>query len=259
MKSFLAVVGALAIFFVLAIVALVVWLWWKIRRIARQVTGAMESLSADAAPQPSVPPFRVTLNPVPAVEWEAPDEVEEFAAPLRVAQFDDAGTFIVVPANLRLAAFCLPQERAYAIICEHPQAGCWMELVSYYEDGSSVTYSTLRDTLLDRPEHRLVRFLEGFRAEELLRTFLRERPRKTLRHVSPRQFREDFERAYAEGMDWMIARGGPTEDEVRRICEQSGEPCAPAVVQAIRDRWSAAIALHRQSEAGDRKIADRSE
>jgi hypothetical protein len=258
-KTFLAVVGALAILFVLAIVALGVWLWWKVRRIARQMTDAMESLSGDAATQSTVPPFRVTLAPVPAVEWEGPDEVEEFAAPLRAAQFVDAGTFIVVPANFRVAGFCLPQERAYAVICEHPQAGCWMELVSYYEDGSSVTYSTLQDTLLDRSEHKVIRFLEGFGAEELLRTFLRERPRKTLRHVSPQQFREDFEHAYAEGTDWIIARGGPTEDEIRRICERSGEPCAPAVVEAIRDRWTTAITLHRQSEPGELKIADRSE
>jgi hypothetical protein len=67
MKTFLAVVGALALVFILAIVALVVWLWWKVRRIARQVTGAMESLTADARTQSSVPPFRVTLNPVPAI------------------------------------------------------------------------------------------------------------------------------------------------------------------------------------------------
>jgi hypothetical protein len=258
-KTFLAVVGALALLFVLAIVALVLWLWWKVRRIARQVTDAMESLSGDAATQSTVPPFRVTLAPVRAVEWEAPDEVEEFAAPLRSAQFVEVGTFIAEPANLRLAAFCLPHEHAWAVIFEHPQAGRWVELVSYYADGSSVTYSTLHDTLLERAEHKVIRVLDGFGAEELLRTFLHERPRKTLRPVSPRQFREEFERAYADAMDWMIARGGPSEDEIRRICERSGKPCAPAVVQAIRDRWTTAIALHRQSEAGDRRIADRSE
>jgi hypothetical protein len=258
-KTFLAVVGALALLFLLAIVALVLWFWWKVRRITRQVTDAMEGLVGDAATQSTVPPFRITLVPVPAVEWEDPDKVEDFTAPLRAAQFVDAGTFVVAPTNLRLAAFCLPQERAYAAICEHPLAGCWMELVSYYEDGSSVTYSTLRDTLLDRAEHKVIRFFEGFGAEELLRTFLRERPRKPLRQVSSQQLREDFERAYAEGMDWIIARGGPTEEEIRRHCDRSGRPCTPAVVQAIRGRWTTAIDLFRQSEAVDRKIADRSE
>jgi len=255
-KTFLAVVGALALLFLLAIVALVVWFWWKVRRITRQVTDAMESLAGDAATPATVPPFRVTLAPVPAVEWEAPEKVEEFAAPLRAAQFVEAGSFIVEPTTLRLAAFCLPQERAYAAIFEHPQAGCWMELVSSYVDGSSITFSTLQDTLLDRAEHNVIRFLEGFGAEELLRTFLRERPRKPLRQVSSQQFRENFERAYAKAMDWMIARGGPSEGEIRRILERSGGPCAPAVVQTIRERWTTAIALHRQSEAGDRKIAD---
>jgi hypothetical protein len=199
------------------------------------------------------------LAPVAAVEWDAPAKVEEFVRVLRESQFVDAGTFIVVPSDLRLTAFCLPQEAAYAIICEHPQAGLWMELVSYYEDGSSVTFSTLRDTLLDRPEHKLIRFFEGFGAEELLRTFLRERPRKPLVRILPQPFSEHFERAYAEGMDWRIARGGPTEDEVRRIAERNGQPFTPEVVERIRERWAAAIDLFREMENADRHLAGGSE
>jgi hypothetical protein len=253
-KTFLAAVGLLAITVVLAVVGVLIWLRWKIGRMAAQITRTAEGLAGAAARASSPPPFRIHLAPVEAVEWDAPQIVQGFVDSLTEAHYVDAGTFIVVPSNLRLTAFCHPQDSAYAIICEIPQVKVWMEFVSYYEDGSSVTYSNSQDTLLDRPEQKLVRFLEGFGAEELLRTFLRERPRKPLVRVSPQEFSEHFERAYAEGMDWRMARGGPTEEEVRRIAERKGQPYSPEAVQAIRARWAVAIDLFRQMESADQLI-----
>jgi hypothetical protein len=250
-KTFLAVVGALAIVFVLGVVALLLWLRWKVGRMASQIVGAMEQHTGAAAKASLVPPFRIGLTPFSAINWDDPEEIEEFAVPLREAQFTDVGTFLVVPGSLRLAAFCLPRESAYAVIYEHPQAGRWMDLVSYYEDGGSVTYTTSPDSLLDRPVTKPIRHLEGFGATELVRTFLRERPRKPLSAVSPQQFRDLFERAYAEDMDWRIARGGPTEEELRRSAERKGKPCTPELVQAVRGSWAEAIDVFRQTETAD--------
>ena len=256
LKTFLAVVGALAILFILAVVAMVVWLRWKVGRMARQIVGTMENANGAAAKASSVPPFRISLWPFSTSEWDEPGEVEEIAAPLREAQFTEVGTFLVRPGSLRLAAFCHPRERAFAVVYEHPQAGRWVDLVSYYEDGSSITYTTSPDTMMDRPEKKPIHHLDGFGADELLRTFLRERPHKPLRPVSPQQFQENFERAYAEDMDWRIARGGPTEDEIRRSVERKGKQCTPELVQAVRGSWAAAIELFQLTEGGDRLIED---
>jgi hypothetical protein len=133
-----------------------------------------------------------------------------------------------------------------------------VDLVSYYEDGSSITYTTSPDTMMDRPEKKPIHHLDGFGADELLRTFLRERPHKPLRPVSPQQFQENFERAYAEDMDWRIARGGPTEDEIRRSVERKGKQCTPELVQAVRGSWAAAIELFQLTEGGDGLIEDES-
>src|SRR5262249_28856419 len=189
----------------------------------------------------SVPPFRIKLASVAALEWEAPEEIEKRAAVLREAQFREAGTFIGEPAILRLAAFCQSQESAYAVIYESPGGEVWMDLGTYCDEKSTLPYTTARDTLLDRPDNKLIRFCEGLGAEELLRTFLRERPRKPMVRITPAEFAERFERAYAEGMEVRIAQGGPTETEIRRIAERSEQECTPEMVEAIRSKWGEAI------------------
>jgi hypothetical protein len=66
--------------------------------------------------------------------------------------------------------------------------------------------------------------------------------------VTPQEFVGRFERAYAQIMDWHIARGGPTEAEIRRIAERSGKPCTDELVELIRGQWAAAIEIFRQGE-----------
>ena len=249
MKTFLAIVGGLCIAFAFGLLILFAWLRWKIRRMAEKIGSSIEE-AMEAAQKSSVPPFRIKLASVAALEWQSPEEIEKRAAVLREAQFREAGTFIGEPANLRLAAFCHPEESAYAVIYEGPGGKTWMDLATYYEDGSSVTYTTVRDTLLDRPDNKLIRFFEGFGAEELLRTFLRERPRMPMLPITPAEFAERFERAYAEGMDFRIAQGGPTEAEIRRIADRSERECTPEIVGSIRSKWTEAIERFRAGEVG---------
>ena len=113
MKTFLAVIGALAIAFVLAVIVLVLLIRWKIRRMAEEIVGNVQDLAL-AAEKSSVPPFRIRLAPVSAIEWAAPQKVKELARALRADQFADVGQFISEPANLRHVVFYHPQESAYA-------------------------------------------------------------------------------------------------------------------------------------------------
>ena len=108
MEMFLAIIGGLAIAFMLAVAVLFIWLRWKILRIAER---AAETVVAEAVAKPSsVPPFRIKLKQVP-IDWEAPDRVEELAEPLRTAQFTEVGTFIAAAADLRLNS-ALPPRRS---------------------------------------------------------------------------------------------------------------------------------------------------
>ena len=124
MKTFLAIVGGLCIAFAFGLLVLFIWLRWKIRRMAEKIGSSIDEM-IEAAQKSSVPPFRIKLASVAALEWQSPEEIEKRAAVLREAQFREAGTFIGEPANLRLAAFCHVPEAAYAVIYEGGGKSGW--------------------------------------------------------------------------------------------------------------------------------------
>ena len=242
MKLFLIIVGALVTAFALCLLMLVLWLKWLTRKLGKSLGEKLGGLAELAEKmQGAVPPLRIKLEPLEAVDWQESDEAEALIEPLRTAGFQEIGGFAMEPGEVTMQAFQLPEENVYAIVYEHPQAGVWLELVTRYRDGGKLTYATLADTLLDRAENNVIRYYERMPADELLKRFLAERPAKPMEPVRAGDFAAYFEQAYAENMDWIIARGGPTEAEIRRHCEKKGEECSPLLVTAIRGRWAVAI------------------
>lgn len=238
MKLFLIIVGAIVTAFALCLLMLVAWLRWMTRNL-RKALGDLGGL-AEKLGGPT-PPLRVELEPIESIDWQSPDAAAALIEPLRGARFEEIGSFKMEPGAVRLQAFALPAEKVHAIVYEHPQAGVWLDLVTRYQDGGKLTYATLADTLLDRPENQVLKFYEGMSAEELLQRFLAERPAKPMLPAPREDFAAYFEQAYAESMDWIIARGGPTEAEIRRHCEHKGQEFSPMLVSAIRGRWAIAI------------------
>lgn len=90
----------------------------------------------------------------------------------------------------------------YAAVYEHPQAGIWFDLVSRYQDGTSVTYSTSLPTALKpRPGHPTVN-LPGLEPLAVLDRILAQRPRRTFKPASPDQAVSVFEQGYADSIDY---------------------------------------------------------
>ncbi len=90
----------------------------------------------------------------------------------------------------------------YAAVYEHPQAGIWLDLVSRYQDGTSVTYSTSLPTALKpRPGHPTVN-LPGLEPLAVLDRILAQRPRRALKPVSAEQAVSVFEQGYADSIDY---------------------------------------------------------
>jgi len=60
------------------------------------------------------------------------------------------------------------------------------------------------------------------------------------------EFREVFERAYADEMDWRLSRGGATEEEIRRMALASGEEYSDEQIAATLElqRWEAIESLN---------------
>jgi len=59
--------------------------------------------------------------------------------------FTDTGSYLVPDlAALRLHALSKPDDFAYAVVYEHDAAGVWIDIVTRYQDGTSITYSTAK-------------------------------------------------------------------------------------------------------------------
>ncbi|HVW37693.1 MAG TPA: hypothetical protein VHB99_10325, partial [Pirellulales bacterium] len=257
MKLFLIIVGAVVTAFALCLLMLALWLRGLARKLGVSLGEKLSGLAEMAEKmQGAVPPLRVKLRPVDSVEWIEPEKAAAFTEELKGAEFEEIGEFELEPSPVTMRALYHPAEGIHAAVYQHPKAGVWFDLVARYEDGEKLTYTNTPDTRLERAKDNIIRFHPGASTQELLSRFRAERPAKTLVRVAPEAFPEYFERAYAEGMDWMIARGGPTEDEIRRNCESKGQEFTPALVTAVRGRWAYAIDEFYNEQLRERYMAD---
>lgn len=102
----------------------------------------------------------------------------------------------------------------YAAVYEHPKTGSWFDLVSRFQDGTSVTYSTSPPTALNpRPGHPSVN-LRGTEPLAALDKALAHRPSRPLKPVSTNAAVTVFEHAYAESIAYRKQVGISTEEVV---------------------------------------------
>ena len=108
-----------------------------------------------------------------------------------------------------------PDEGFYGAVYYHPQAGVWFDVVSRFQDGTSITWTTSRPTGLDpRPGHPMVH-LTGQNAATVFEKARTSRPRRPVTPASSSQAVTIFEQAYAESMAWRKNKGISTAEVVR--------------------------------------------
>lgn len=144
-----------------------------------------------------------------------------------------------------------------AVVYEHPQVGVILDMMTRYADGTSITYTTNTEVgqLEERPGHRNVIAPEAS-AEGLYRRLLGERPHGETRAIAPDEFADVFEQAYAEAMEWRIARGGASEEEIRAIAERSGIETTPEQVETLRGMYRAQAVAQLDEELHERFAAE---
>lgn len=255
MDLFLRILGGICLagFTLGVLLLLLLWglklvLLWALKR---NLTGLADQLKY------TVVPPRVHLVRQPVVAWKDAPAVESLAQPLRDAGFEEAGFFETREMDyLRVLGLAHPGECLYAAIYEHDAAGVFMDLVTRYEDGTSFTYSTAAQggELRERPGHRCVRE-PGLGAAELLRRMLAERPQASMSPATPEHFQADFERAYAESMDWRnsqpfdpeevrrTAGRDLTEEELDELREAHETRAYEGLNEALRDRFSQQVVM----------------
>ena len=160
-------------------------------------------------------PDRIHLQPGGPDSWKHPISARKISDALTSRGFADAGVH-TVPEMTGVVVQLLASTRdsLYAAVYEHPQVGIWFDVVSRYQDGTSVTYSTALPTALKpRPGHPTVN-LPGVEPLALLDRALAQRPRRTHKPVSPDQAVHVFEQGYADSIDYRKQVGISTGEVI---------------------------------------------
>lgn len=211
----------------------------------------------------STPSATIRLVPVHAARWDNAD-ADALAAGLPGLGYEEVGFFdLDIMGGLRLQAWVHSDLGLYSVVYSSPRAGIWSDVVTKYEDGTSLTYSNSPHggKLKQRPGRENVVF-KGLGTDELHRKMLAERPGRPTRRLTTDEFAPDFERAHAEEMAWRaspegfdpavvtpgaglagLIGGKFTPDQIRQVRESMVRSMYEVVAQKLRPRYRASAML----------------
>ena len=237
MVFFLKLVGASFVALLLLVAVGIYFIKYKFRKM---FGGLLEQLLTAAG---TVPPFRIKLTPV--ADQEEFDEVrddafEQLTQEIRQIGFRHIGDF-ESDVGIAFRAFYFADRRTHAVIYEHYAAGVWADFVRRDTDGNSWTYSTHKEHGMDSMPGKVAKFLPEMQVADVAQLLWSESPADNLVHVPPEDFAKYFQQRYAEEMNWNIKRGGPTEKEIRRVCELTDRECTSEGIQSIQAAWQESI------------------
>lgn len=232
MGLFLQIVGGIVVG-VFALILLLVLAWKLLKyRLLRH----LQSTAADL--RYTYVPTRLHLRAAKGVEWQHAEQVESLGRTLVDLGFADAGSFRVEELDyLRMRGFAHESQNVYAAVYEHDKAGVWYDLVSVYEDGSGLTHTNAPEGehLDSRPGQTKV-FDRTSSLTDLVRRHLAERRPGGLRPARVSEFATMLQQAYADTIDWRNARGGATEEELRRMAAAQGKELSAEELQQLREK-----------------------
>lgn len=237
MGTFLQILGALVLALIIVLVVAVFLIRFYLRRAVSAFT---EGLGKDLVnlPQGSGVAPRIHMVAESGPAWQDTAAADRCVQALKSLGFQDMGHYAVqeIP-DLHLQGWTKPEEFLYSIVYEKPRVGVWMDYVTYYEGGGSITVtnSPSGHQLEHRPGHDKV-YDAGLDPTTLYHRMMQERKPGPYDTVTADTFVARFEKAYADEMDWRNSRGGATEEEIRRIAASSGTEVSDETVAAMRRR-----------------------
>ena len=196
---------------VIALVAVRVLIYPYVRRwvatmfVRTTVKGALEDVGAQAL---ASVPDRIILVHQNLHSWRPEPVVARLADPLFSKGFQEGGLFSIREMPGVTVRFLVkPAECIVAAIFMHPKAAVWLDLITYYQNGTTATFSTNGPRGLDqRPGHPTV-YAPGATAPALLARLLAERPKGVFRPVMTEDITGLIERGYAESVAWRKSKG----------------------------------------------------
>lgn len=173
-------------------------------------------------------PIQIHLNKVRDVKWSQP-EIDPQALLFQDMGLNSIGAYSIQEMpGVQFSAWYCPEDHYYGIIYDHPSVGTWIDICSRYQDGSSYTTSSVRETGLEHcPKHPNKKY-PGLDLGQLVQHHIKERPLSP-ESLNAGRFQNDFERSYRETREWRMTRG-TTPDEVRAVAVYSGASYSEDVI-----------------------------
>ena len=236
LTKFFTIVGIVVCTLVVLVLLLILVVLWRVRRGFRELASLAES------GLPLVTPARIHLHQREKIRWNDEGAVNRLLQCLWPLGFQDAGSYEIPElSNVKLRALARPEEHLWAIVYEHPQAGVWMDFVTRYADGGSLTTANAPhgSELEQRPGHEKIH-APNLSAAELYRHHLETR-RTDVAYtpVAPENFVAEFEKSYADELDWRLGRGVVTDDELRAIAARQGQELSDEDLVLLRQTQAA--------------------
>jgi len=187
-------------------------------------------------------PPRIQLFPASASGKHARDLLSH-KRELDTCGFKRIGTYRVDPLNVLASAFSNEAENICAVIYHHPVVGCFVDMVCKNTQGRSFTATTApAGSALDQREGQEKVFDKTLTITGMFELVKSRRPDGPYDMWNAENFKEKFETAYAEEMDWRARRGGVTREEVRRQAAESGKQYSDEVVNkattTLQDKYA---------------------
>jgi hypothetical protein len=153
-------------------------------------------------------PTKLTLKPLPKNKWPDAILMERLATPLSTRSFKDIGAYTVSEISGLVLRFMLNEEdSALAIVVAHPKGGHWVEIASYFVDGTTINYSTSH-TPAAPPRVGHPRFKgSGMATGALYTKFKQERPKRPLVKLTPENSTAEFLKGFTDEATWRKERG----------------------------------------------------
>lgn len=164
-------------------------------------------------------PGDIHLSPCQMILWKDQDKWREDYSALEERGFRHAGNYRIPEIGVEVQFLANEEQRALSCIYNHPVVGVFMDVVTRYEDGKSVTYANRNATGLDQHPMYENRFLGEVSAAELVERALSERPDWAKKPIREADLVPDFCRVWKEYKEWRTNRG-TTPEEVERIYER---------------------------------------
>ncbi len=250
MSTFLQIIGGLALAFVLLIVAGLLYLRWRIRRYATSEAAKWAQIGQAGVAA------RISLKPLDE-PFHHPERIEPLIEEMQGLGYREVGRYSVPEMpTIQLWAGTHPEDGSGASVVDHMMMTPFFELCWVYgEDRHTLTVTTnpTHNPSNIRPGSRVIAdaaFTPTSARSEMLRTASDE----DYLRFDAENFEPIFVDLYARQMDFILAKGGPTEADMRREAARM-----PNLPELDEQQMQVALQMSRAShhEALEDAIIDR--